>query len=56
MRVLELGLIAVLGLLAVVLVGIDQGRQPDSKRPVETKGELEELHKEHLEKAVPLRK
>lgn len=45
-----------LALVAVVVVGVDQGRRPDSKRPVETKGELEELHKEHLEDSVPLRK
>ncbi|WP_250395149.1 hypothetical protein [Synechococcus sp. MU1655] len=29
--------------VAVVVVGVDQGKQPDSKRPVESKGELERL-------------
>ena len=56
MRTLQIAAIAVLALVAVAVVGVDQGRRPDSKRPVEIKGELKELRKEHLEEAVPLRK
>ena len=45
-----------LALVAVVVVGVDQGKQSGSKRPVESKGELERLRGEHLEDAVPLRR
>ena len=51
---LQTGAIAVLALVVFVVVGVDQGKQPGSKRPVESKGELERLREEHLEDAVPL--
>ena len=55
-RTLQIGTIAVLSLVTVVVVGVHQGKQPSSERPVESKGQLERLKHEHLEDAVPLRK
>ncbi len=56
LRTLQLGTIAVLALVTIVVVGVDQGRQPSSDRPAESKGQLERLRHEHLDDAVPLRK
>jgi len=55
MRTLQIRAIAILTLLTVVVVGIDQGKQPSSDRPAESKGQLERLKREYLEDAVPLR-
>tara|TARA_B100001121_G_C18544714_1_gene552418 strand:- start:392 stop:562 length:171 start_codon:yes stop_codon:yes gene_type:complete len=55
-RTLQLGAIAVIALVVVVVVGIDQGRQRSIDRPAETKGQLERLRDERLDKAVPLKK
>ena len=55
-RTLQLGAIAVIALVIVVVVGIDQGRQRSIDRPAETKGQLERLRDERLDKAVPLKK
>ena len=56
MRTLQIGAIAVLALITVVVVGVDQGKQPSSDRPAESKGQLERLREERLKDAVPLRK
>ena len=56
LKALQIATIAVLSLVAVVVVGVQQGKQPRSGKPVETKGALERLEHEHLEDAVPLRK
>ena len=56
MRTLQIGTLAVLALVSVVVVGVDQGRQRSIDRPAESKGQLERLRKEHLEDSVPLRK
>ena len=55
LKALQIATIAVLSLVAVVVVGVQQGKQPRSGKPVETKGALERLEHEHLEDAVPLR-
>jgi len=55
-QILQLGAIAVLALVTVVVVGVDQGKQRSSERPAESKGQLERLREEHLEDSVPLRK
>ncbi|NOL47256.1 hypothetical protein SynMITS9220_01141 [Synechococcus sp. MIT S9220] len=55
-QILQLGAIAVLALVTVVVVGVDQGKQRSSDRPAESKGQLERLREEHLEDSVPLRK
>ncbi len=47
-RTLLLAGIAVLSLLSVVVLGIQQGKEPSMDRPVETKGELERLKEERL--------
>tara|TARA_B100000073_G_scaffold155535_1_gene128484 strand:- start:141 stop:296 length:156 start_codon:yes stop_codon:yes gene_type:complete len=47
-RTLLLAAIAVLSLLSVVVLGIQQGKEPSMDRPVETKGELERLKEERL--------
>ena len=56
LKALQIATIAVLSLVAVVVVGVQQGKQPRSGKPVETKSALERLEHEHLEDAVPLRK
>ena len=56
LKALQIAMTAVLSLVAVVVVGVQQGKQPRSSRPVETKGALERLEHEHLEDVVPLRK
>ena len=55
-RILQLGTIAVLALVSVVVVGVDQGRQRSIDRPTESKGQLERLRDERLDKAVPLKR
>ena len=40
--------VAVLALVAVVAVGVQQGKEPSMDRPVDTKGELERLRNERL--------
>lgn len=56
MRTLQIGAIAVLALLFVVVLGVQESKQPSSDRPAESKGQLERLRHEHLDDAVPLRK
>ena len=56
MRTLQIGTIAVLALVSVVVVGVDQGRQRSIDRPAESKGQLERLRDERLDKSVPLKK
>ena len=55
-RTLQIGVIAILALVVVVVVGVQEGKQPGSERPAESKGQLERLRHEHLDDAVPLRK
>ena len=47
-RTLLLAAIAVLSLLGVVVLGVQQGKVPSMDRPVETKGELKRLKEERL--------
>ena len=56
MRTLQIGVIAMLALVVVVVVGVQEGKQPSSDRPAESKGQLKRLRHEHLDDAVPLRK
>ena len=55
-RTLQIGVIAMLTLVMIVVVGVQEGKQPSSDRPAERKGQLERLRHEHLGDAVPLRK
>ncbi|KZR85811.1 hypothetical protein MITS9508_02798 [Synechococcus sp. MIT S9508] len=55
-RILQIGMIAILALVMVVVVGVQEGKQPSSDRQSESKGQLARLRHEHLEDAVPLRK
>ena len=55
-RTLQIGVIAMLALVVVVVVGVQEGKLPSSERPAESKGQLERLRHEHLDDAVPLRK
>ena len=55
-RTLQIGTIAVLALVSVVMVGVDQGRQRSIDRPAESKGQLQRLRDERLDKAVPLKR
>lgn len=55
-RTLQIGVIAMLALVVVVVVGVQEGKQPSSDRPAESKGQLKRLRHEHLDDAVPLRK
>ena len=55
-RTLLIGVIAMLALVMIVVVGVQEGKQPSSDRPAERKGQLERLRHEHLDDAVPLRK
>ena len=48
-RTLHLAAIAALSLVTVVVVGVQQGKEPSMDRPVETKGELERLKEERLD-------
>jgi len=54
-RTLQIGVLAILALVMVVVVGVQEGKQPNSDRPAESKGQLERLRHEHLDDAVPLR-
>ncbi len=54
-RTLHIGAIAMLALVVVVVVGVQEGKQPRSGRPAESKGQLERLRHEYLDDAVPLR-
>ena len=47
-RTLLSATVAVLALVAVVAVGVQQGKEPSMDRPVDTKGELERLRNERL--------
>ena len=47
-RTLLSATVAVLALVAVVAVGVQQGKKPSMDRPVDTKGELERLRAERL--------
>ena len=51
-RTLLLAAIAILSLLFVVVLGVQQGKEPSMDRPVETRGELERLKKERLNQAA----
>ena len=51
-RTLLSATVAVLALVAVVAVGVQQGKEPSMDRPVETRGELERLKKERLNQAA----
>ena len=55
-RTLLIGVIAMLTLVMIVVLGVQEGKQPSSDRPAERKGQLERLRHEHLGDAVPLRK
>ena len=55
-RTLLIGVIAMLALVMIVVVGVQEGKQPSSDRPAESKGQLERLSHEHLGDAVPLLK
>ena len=55
-RTLLIGVIAMLALVMIVVLGVQEGKQPSSDRPAERKGQLERLRHEHLGDAVPLRK
>ena len=56
MRTLQIGVISMLALVMIVVLGVQEGKQPSSDRPAERKGQLERLRHEHLGDAVPLRK
>ena len=51
-RTLLLAAIAILSLLFVVVLGVQQGKEPSMDRPVETRGELERLKKERRNQAA----
>ena len=55
-RTLQIGVIAMLTVVMIVVLGVQEGKQPSSDRPAERKGQLERLRHEHLGDAVPLRK
>ena len=55
-RTLQIGVIAMLALVMIVVLGVQEGKQPSSDRPAEREGQLERLRHEHLGDAVPLRK
>ena len=55
LKSLQVGTVAVLLLVAVVVVGIQQGKQQSDISPLETKDALQRLRQEHLQQAVPLR-
>ena len=55
-RTLQIGVIAMLALVMIVVLGVQEGKQPNSDRPAERKEQLERLRHEHLGDAVPLRK
>ena len=54
-RTLQIGVIAMLALVMIVVVGVQEGKQRRSDQPAESKGQLERLRHEHLGEAVPLR-
>ena len=55
-RILQIGRIAILALVVVVVAGVQEGKQPSSDRQSESKGQLARLRHEHIDGAVPLRK
>ena len=55
-QLLQIGMIAILALVMVVVTGVQEGKQPSSDRQSESKGQLARLRHEHLDDAVPLRK
>ena len=55
LKSLQVGTVAVLLLVAMVVVGLQQGKQQSDVSPLETKDALQRLRQEHLEQAVPLR-
>ena len=55
-RTLQIGVIAMLALVMIVVVGVQEGKQRRSDQPAESKGQLERMRNEHLDDAVPLRK
>ena len=55
-RTLQIGVMAMLTLVMIVVLGVQEGKQPSNERPAERKGQLERLRHEHLGDAVPLRK
>ena len=55
-RTLQIEAIAMLALVVVVVVGVQEGKQPSSDRQSESKGQLARLRHQHLDDVVPLRK
>ena len=45
-KTLEVGVLMVICLVAVVMVGVEQGKKPGMDRTTDTKGELERLKEE----------
>ena len=45
-KTLQVGVLMVICLVAVVMVGVEQGKKPSMDRPTDTKGELERLKEE----------
>ena len=54
-QTLQIGVIAMPALVVVIVVGVQEGKQPSIDRPAESKGQLERLRHEYLDDAVPLR-
>ena len=48
-KTLQLAAIAALSPVTVVVIGVQQGKEPSMDRPVETRGELERLKEERLD-------
>lgn len=46
MKTFQVGVLVVISLVAVVVVGVQQGKERSMDRPTDTKGELERLKKE----------
>jgi len=55
LKSLQVGTVAVLLLVAVVVVGIQQGKQQSDVSPLGAKDALQRLRQKHLQQAVPLR-
>ncbi len=45
-KTFQVGVLVVIFLVAVVMVGVEQGKEPSMDRPTDTKGELERLKEE----------
>ena len=45
-KTFQVGVLVVISLVAVVVVGVQQGKERSMDRPTDTKGELERLKKE----------